>query len=137
MARVVALIRALTPKLIGREASQHQAIVRELPKPTSASRECGERHRASTVGLQGSPHNPADPLATVVSAHFAATLHDFVHLEYAWGEAPFWATLLQPAERIVDGELVLPLGPGLGAQLSAAALTEHGSESERLQPDIL
>ena len=49
-----------------------------------------------------------------------------MHLEYAWGEVPFRSTLLDPLERNVDGQLELPLGPGFGAQLNAAALAEHG-----------
>jgi hypothetical protein len=38
--------------------------------------------------------------------------------------------LLEPAERIVEGQLELPLGPGFVPQLSAAVLTEHGLEAE-------
>jgi len=49
-----------------------------------------------------------------------------VHLEYAWGEVAFRSALLEPAERIVDGALELPSGPGFGAQLNAALLAEHG-----------
>jgi len=41
---------------------------------------------AEAACLQVSPDNPAGPLATLASAHFADNLHDFVHLEYAWDE---------------------------------------------------
>ena len=81
---------------------------------------------AEAARLSVSPHNPAGPVATLVSAHLAATLTNFVHLEYAWGEVAFRSALLEPAERIVDGALELPSGPGFGAQLSAALLAEHG-----------
>jgi len=72
-----------------------------------------------------SPHNPAGPVATLASAHLSATLPNFVHLEYAWGEVAFRAELLEPHERIVLGELELPLGPGLGARLNEDVLADH------------
>jgi len=72
-----------------------------------------------------SPHNPAGPVATLASAHLAATLPNFTHLEYAWGEVAFRAELLDPPERIVAGELALPAGPGLGARLNPDVLAEH------------
>lgn len=81
---------------------------------------------AEAARLHVSPHNPAGPVATLASAHVAATLHNFVHLEYAWGEVPFRASLLDPPESIVEGALELPTGPGFGAQLNEAALAEHG-----------
>jgi galactonate dehydratase len=81
---------------------------------------------AEAARLHVSPHNPAGPIATLVSAHLAATLTNFVHLEYAWGEVPYRAQLLDPPERIVAGQLELPAGAGFGAQLNESLLAEHG-----------
>jgi galactonate dehydratase len=81
---------------------------------------------AEAARLSVSPHNPAGPVATLVSAHLAATLTNFVHLEFPWGEVPFRAAVLDPPEKIVDGHLELPLGPGFGAQLNPALFAEHG-----------
>ncbi|MET0389773.1 MAG: mandelate racemase/muconate lactonizing enzyme family protein, partial [Polyangiales bacterium] len=80
---------------------------------------------AESARLHVSPHNPAGPVATLASAHLAGTLTHFAHLEYAWGEVPFREALLDPPERIIDGQLELPLGPGFGAQLNEALIAEH------------
>jgi galactonate dehydratase len=55
-------------------------------------------------------------------------LSNFLILEYAWGEADWRASLLDPAERIEDGYLVLPEGPGLGHRLNPDVLAEHRVE---------
>ena len=81
---------------------------------------------AETAGLTVSPHNPSGPIAALVSAHLAATLPNFSHLEYAWGEVPWRASLTDPPEQILDGALVLPGGPGLGVTLDEATLAERG-----------
>jgi galactonate dehydratase len=71
------------------------------------------------------PHNPAGPVATAVSAHVVSTLPNFLILEYAWGEAPWRSALLDPPERIENGYLVLPQGPGLGCRLDARCVEAH------------
>ncbi|MER5867986.1 enolase C-terminal domain-like protein [Kitasatospora sp. NPDC002040] len=58
-------------------------------------------------------HNPAGPVATLHSAHLAAAL-PAAPLEYAFGEVPWRAELA--GERIEDGRLLLPAGPGLGIE---------------------
>ena len=81
---------------------------------------------AETARIMVSPHNPAGPIATLASAHLAATLPNFSLLEYAWGEVPWRAGLTRPREPIGDGYLAVPRGPGLGAVLDEALLAEHG-----------
>ena len=83
---------------------------------------------AEAAGQAISPHNPAGPVATLASAHLAASLANFSHLEYAWGEVPWRAALLDPPETIVAGHLKLPTTPGLGARLDEAALAEHAHD---------
>jgi galactonate dehydratase len=63
------------------------------------------------------PHNPSGPVAAAASAHAVAGLENFLILEYAWGEVPWRAELLDPPERIEDGCLVLSDRPGLGHRL--------------------
>jgi len=72
------------------------------------------------------PHNPAGPIATRVSAELACTLPNLSHLEFAWGEADFRGALLDPPERVVDGQLELPSGPGFGVTLNEEVLSRHG-----------
>jgi galactonate dehydratase len=65
-----------------------------------------------------SPHNPSGPVATAASAQVASVMTNFLILEYAWGEVEWRAELLEPAERIEAGYLVLPEEPGLGHRLN-------------------
>lgn len=82
--------------------------------------ELAELHRVWVA-----PHNPAGPIATRVSAELSATLPNLSHLEFAWGEADFRSQLLDPPERIVEGHLELPSGPGYGVALNERVLREH------------
>jgi galactonate dehydratase len=69
-----------------------------------------------------SPHNPAGPVSTAASLHVcAATLRAPV-LEYQWNEVPWRSDLISPPERVTDGALALPDGPGLGIRLNEALL---------------
>ncbi|MBN1400445.1 MAG: mandelate racemase/muconate lactonizing enzyme family protein [Anaerolineae bacterium] len=71
------------------------------------------------------PHNPSGPVAAAASAQLVSTLTNFLILEFAWGEVPWRAELIQPAERIEGGYLQLPEGPGLGHQLNAELIAAH------------
>ena len=71
------------------------------------------------------PHNPAGPIATAATAQVISTVSNFLILEYAWGEVEWRAELLQPAERIEDGYLLLPEGPGLGHRLNPEMIERH------------
>jgi galactonate dehydratase len=80
---------------------------------------------AEAARVMVSPHNPSGPVATLASAHLAATLPNFSRLEYAWGEVPWRPVLTNPPETIANGELAIPQTPGLGATLDRAVLEEH------------
>lgn len=71
------------------------------------------------------PHNPSGPVASVASAHLCATLRNFYILEYAWGEVDWRAQLLEPAEPLVDGHLLLSDAPGLGHRLNPVLVNQH------------
>jgi galactonate dehydratase len=95
---------------------------------------------ACMSGLQIAPHNPSGPVSTAATAQVASTLVDLMHLEYAWGEADWRAELLDPPERIEDGHLILPDGPGLGHRLNDQVLKAHrqavisSADSSRVRP---
>jgi len=80
---------------------------------------------AASRGVTVAPHNPSGPVAMVASAHAAAVMPQMRFLEYAWGEVSWRGDLTIPAERIVDGQFVLPLAPGLGVTLNEATVTAH------------
>ena len=79
------------------------------------------------------PHNPAGPVSSAGSAQVVSTIPNFMILEFAWGEVPWRAELLEPAERIEDGYLILPDGPGLGHRLNEQVVAQHrlGEASSR------
>ena len=85
---------------------------------------------AEAARVMVSPHNPSGPVATLASAHLAATLPNFSRLEYAWGEVPWRAALTAPSESVVNGEIEVPRTPGLGATLDPAMLEQHGFDPE-------
>ena len=82
-----------------------------------------EAARAS--GLLIAPHNPSGPVASVASGQVSATLRNFYFLEYAWGEVDWRAQLLEPAERIEAGHLIINDEPGLGHRLNWALVNQH------------
>ncbi len=84
---------------------------------------------ARAAGLLIAPHNPSGPAACAATAQVSCTLSNFVILEYAWGEVPWRAELLEPAERIENGYLLLPAGPGLGHRLNESVVAEHRRNS--------
>jgi galactonate dehydratase len=70
-------------------------------------------------GVKITPHNPSGPISTLASASALASVPHAAPLEFAWGEAAWRPTVLDPPEQISGGALVLPSGhPGLGARLS-------------------
>jgi len=80
---------------------------------------------ARATGILVAPHKPAGPVSTAATAQVVSTLSNFLILEYAWGEVDWRADLLEPAERIEDGYLVLPEGPGLGHRLNPDMVAAH------------
>ncbi len=70
---------------------------------------------AGATGAAVSLRNPSGPVATLHSARLAAEL-GCGPLEYAFGEAPWRAELTGGAELVRDGRLILPTGPGIGAE---------------------
>jgi len=80
---------------------------------------------AESRAIAIAPHNPSGPVAMVASVHAAAALPQVRSLEYAWGEVPWRGDLTMPAERIVDGQFVLPTEPGLGITLNEDTVAAH------------
>lgn len=80
---------------------------------------------ARMLQVQVAPHNPAGPLSTAATAQVASTWPNFYILEYAWGEVDWRADLLQPAEKIEDGYLVLSQEPGLGHRLNPEIVEKY------------
>ncbi|MFH1086076.1 MAG: mandelate racemase/muconate lactonizing enzyme family protein [Chloroflexota bacterium] len=71
------------------------------------------------------PHNPAGPVSTAATGQVVSTLSNFLILEYAWGEVPWRAELLDPPERIAQGHLLIAKGAGLGHRLNPEVVAAH------------
>ena len=80
---------------------------------------------AETRNIPVSPHSPAGPVSTIAGVHLAASIPNFLILEYAFGEVPWREQLIVPPERIEGGFMPLPEGPGLGVELNRESVAEH------------
>jgi len=80
---------------------------------------------AETAQIPVAPHSPAGPVSTMAGVHLAATIQNFLVLEYAFGEVSWRGELIRPAERVVDGFVEVPDEPGLGIELDEAVAAAH------------
>ena len=82
----------------------------------------------SAVGRGGgvSLHSPSGPVSLLASAHVTAAVDGAMPLEHAVHEVDWRADLIEPAERIEGGRLLLPSSAGLGAALNPALTRRHG-----------
>jgi len=80
---------------------------------------------AQAAGGRTSLHSPSGPISQLASAHVTAAMPGAMALEHAVGEAPWRAELIVPPERIENGLLWFPGGPGLGATLNAEMVTRR------------
>ena len=72
-----------------------------------------------------SPHNFMSPLGTLINAHLCAAMPNFEIFEIDMDDVPWkWDLIDQPIE-IVDGELVVPSRPGLGANIVEEVVAAH------------
>lgn len=81
----------------------------------------GPRATRRLLGLTASAavsyHNPSGPVGTAHAAQLSGLSPRLTWLEYAWGE-PGRADYLSPTERVENGALVVPRGPGIGVGLA-------------------
>ena len=80
---------------------------------------------AEGAGTPVAPHGVASPVGHLAAAHVAATLPNFLILEYSYGEVPWRAELVEPPEQIRDGRLEIPDRPGIGCRLNEAMLAKR------------
>jgi len=81
-----------------------------------------ETKRRGSVSM----HCPSGPVSLLASAHATAAFGPGLPLEHAVYEVEWRAEVLDPAERVEDGTLILPDGPGLGARLNERLIARRG-----------
>ncbi len=94
------------------------------PDPNNCGGLVNLRRIATLCDLEGVPlavHNICSPVATVAAAHAAASVPNFVALEYHAFDVPWWEDLVERTGEsgpvIEDGRIDLPEGPGLGIEI--------------------
>jgi galactonate dehydratase len=71
------------------------------------------------------PHNFYGDLASLMSAHFCAAIPNFRIMEIEVDDVPWKSDLLTVAPVIENGELIVPQGPGWGAEVNEDSLKAH------------
>ena len=73
-------------------------------------------------------HNAESPIAFLAAVHVAAATRNFLALEHHSNDIPWWEDLVIGCKKpiIVNGQVELPEGPGLGIQeLNDEMIQEH------------
>jgi L-alanine-DL-glutamate epimerase-like enolase superfamily enzyme len=82
---------------------------------------------AAVHGIKTVLHQPGSPIGALAMTHLAATLTDFVALEFHAADMPWWQDLVKGCEKpiINDGYIHVPDTPGLGLELNDDVVKEH------------
>lgn len=101
---------------------------------------CGGPVEAYRIGIEledalpgsVSIHCPSGPLSLLASAHATAAFRnaETLPLEHAVYEVDWRHEVMEPFERIDNGDFVIPDGPGLGARVDPAAVAFRGRQWE-------
>jgi L-alanine-DL-glutamate epimerase-like enolase superfamily enzyme len=78
------------------------------------------------------PHNISSPVGTLLSAHFCASIPNFLALEFHGTDVPFWNDLIDglPKPLIKDGFIHVPDKPGLGITLNEEVARRYSRRDE-------
>src|SRR5262249_44231053 len=78
------------------------------------------------------PHNISSPLGTLASCQVCSTIQNFMVLEFHGQDVPFWDDLVTgvPKPLIKNGEIAVPTGPGLGAELNEEVARQYAKLGE-------
>jgi galactonate dehydratase len=79
---------------------------------------------AAVDDIEVSPHNACGPVATAAALQLSAGIENFDGLELQWGEVDWRGDVVEPPERVENGVIVLPEGPGLGVELNDKLLAD-------------
>ena len=73
-----------------------------------------------------SMHCPSGPVSLLTSAHITSSINSKLPLEHAVNEVDWRHELLLPNEKIHEGEIYLPDGNGIGANINLEIITKNG-----------
>lgn len=80
---------------------------------------------ADTFEVNVAPHNYGSPLLDLISAHFSAAVPNLRTMEFDVDGVPWNEDLLTVPLSLDGGDLLLPTGPGWGAEINEDVLRAH------------
>jgi len=83
---------------------------------------------AAATGMQCAVHMANSPIGQLASAHFAATIRNFMVLEFHAVDIPWWEDLVTGVKKPIiehGGYQSVPDTPGLGVELNEAVVKQH------------
>jgi len=80
---------------------------------------------AEAYEINVAPHNFYGHMSTLMSAHFCASVPNFRIMEIDIDDVPWKDDLVTIPPIIEDGHLILPTGPGWGADVNEDAVRAH------------
>jgi L-alanine-DL-glutamate epimerase-like enolase superfamily enzyme len=80
---------------------------------------------AEAYEMNVAPHNYYGHLCSLMSAHFCAAVPNFRVMEIDIDDVPWKDDLVTVPPVIENGELVVPTGPGWGADIDEAVVRQH------------
>lgn len=80
---------------------------------------------AEGYNITVAPHNPMGPLAGAINVHFAASINNFLILEYKPHDKGRWSEFVKNPWIPVDGHLEIPETPGWGLDIDEDALLKY------------
>ena len=93
-------------------------------------------HLCDLEGIPIAAHNIGSPIATVAAAHGAASIPNFIALEYHAFDVPWWEELVhrtgETGSIIEDGSVDLPEGPGLGIEIDPEVANRYRISGDAL-----
>jgi L-alanine-DL-glutamate epimerase-like enolase superfamily enzyme len=89
-------------------------------------------HFADGQTIPVAPHNISGPIGTLASAHFCASIPNFLVLEFHASDVPFWNDLVEGISKpiIQDGFIQIPEKAGLGVTLNEDVACQYARKGE-------
>lgn len=80
---------------------------------------------ASASMIPVAPHNVNGPVGNAMTLHAVAAMPGASILETYFADAPWRSDVFSESARIIDGEMLIPDGPGPGIDFNAEAAANH------------
>jgi galactonate dehydratase len=78
-------------------------------------------------------HNISSPIGTMANAHVAATIGDFIAIEWHAIDLPWWPDMIKEGMIIKNGHVELQRKPGLGVELNERIAAEHAKDPNEVK----